>query len=152
MRTRIPSLSAYVEICYGAESNLRFEDHSILSCCGVQQGDPLCPLCFSLALHSLVKWIQEQVPDHLINAWYLDDGTLCGTARDLSSALAIIEEHGTSHSLHLNWTKSPLHILEGSTPTSNPLPLDIPPLRSDLSYWIPPLGLHPFVSQEILAR
>ena len=105
VRSCMPSLSDYVEMCYGAQSNLRFGDHSILSCYGVQQSDPLGPLCFSLALHFLVEKIKEQVPDLLINAWYLDDGTLCSTVRDLSSALAIIEEHGPSRGLHLNRTK-----------------------------------------------
>ena len=34
--------------------------------------------------------------------WYLDDGTLCGSLRDLSAAFDIIESIGPSRGLHLN--------------------------------------------------
>ena len=57
VRRCIPSMSAWMEMCYGAQSFLRFGEQSILSCCVVQQGDPLGPLGFSLALHPLVEKI-----------------------------------------------------------------------------------------------
>ena len=48
-------------------------DHSINSCSGVQQGDPLGPLGFAL------MWSKSFVSKSLLlNAWYLDDGTLVG--------------------------------------------------------------------------
>ncbi len=47
VRARIPSLSAWVECCYGSQPYLHFGDHIILSRCGVQQGDPLGPLLFA---------------------------------------------------------------------------------------------------------
>ena len=76
---RLPGLSSWVEFCYSTESHLFFGDHSLLSCCGVQQGDPLGPLCFALTLQPIVERIKREVPNLLCNIWYLDDGTLCGT-------------------------------------------------------------------------
>ena len=83
IRDHIPALSRWVENCYGAQPFLHFGDHTILSCCGVQQGDPLGPLCFALTLQPIVERIKREVPNLLINAWYLDDRTLCGQAEDL---------------------------------------------------------------------
>ena len=73
---------------------LHLSRHTIPSCCGVQQGNPLVPLCFALTLHSVIEKIKREVPDLLINVWYLDDGTLCGSSDDLLKALNIIEEEG----------------------------------------------------------
>ena len=57
----------------------------------MQQGDPLGRLAFALALHPLVEKIQAEIPALLMNAWYLNDGTLCSSLADLSSVLGIIE-------------------------------------------------------------
>ena len=50
--------------------------------------------------------IKEKVPGLLINAWYLDDGTICGSSRDLQKALDIIEEDRSACGLHPNRAKS----------------------------------------------
>ena len=67
-----------------------FWDVIIHSCSSVQQGDPLGPLGFSLALQPLVESIKAEVPNLNINVWYLEDGTLCGNPADLAAALEII--------------------------------------------------------------
>ena len=56
---------------------------SIHSCCGIQQRDPLGPLGFALTLHPIVECIKTKVPYLLLNAWYLNDGTLVGSSGDL---------------------------------------------------------------------
>ena len=112
VRARIPSMASWMECCYGAQPLLHFGDHTISSCCGVQQGDPLGPLGFALALHPIVERIKREVPGLLINVWYLDDGSLCGPAEDLITALAIIEEYYPSRGLHLNKSKSFLFVLK----------------------------------------
>ena len=68
----------------------------------MQQGDPLGSLAFAVALHPIVDRIKREVPNLLINVWYLDDGTLCGSKDNLLHALRIIEEDGPSRGLHLN--------------------------------------------------
>ncbi len=39
VRARIPSMAAWMESCYGVQPILQLGDHTILRCCGVQQGD-----------------------------------------------------------------------------------------------------------------
>ncbi len=90
-RNHIPSLSPWIEACYSCQSNLLMGNYSVLSCCGVQQGDPLGPLGFALTLPPIVGLIQSGVPGLSINAWYLDDVTLVRSPNDLLSVLEIIE-------------------------------------------------------------
>ena len=104
-------MAAWLECCYGSQPLLHLGKHTILSQCGVQQGDRLGPLAFALSLHPVVERIKQEVPGLLINAWYLDDGTLCGSARDLCAALAIVED-GLARGLFLNKRKSLLFVPE----------------------------------------
>ena len=152
VRARIPSMSAWLEMCYGAQPLLQFGDYTILSCSGVQQGDPLGPLGFALALHPLVEKINEQVPGLVINAWYLDDGTLCDSARDLQAALTIIEGEGPALGLHLNRAKSLLYIPEGASPATNPLPPDIPTTSEGFVLLGSPIVSPSFLESVILRR
>ena len=109
IRERIPSLSPWMESCYGGRSILHLGEEKILSCCRVQQGDPLVPLGFALALQPVVERIKAEVPGLKLNAWYLDDGTLCGSPADLMAALRIVEQDGPPRGLNLNHMKSALH-------------------------------------------
>ncbi len=109
-RKHIPSLSPWIEACYSSQPNLLLGSHSLLSCSGVQQGDPLGPLGFALTLQPIIDRIQSEVPGLALNAWYLDDGTLIGSPNDLLSALEIIERVGPGIGLHLNKAKSLLYI------------------------------------------
>ena len=79
-------MASWLECCYGSQPPpppLPGKLYTMLSCCGVQQGDPLGPLGFALALHPIIEKVIRSVPGLLINTWYLDDGTLCGSATDL---------------------------------------------------------------------
>ena len=94
---------------------------SILSSRGVQQGDPLGPLGFALALQPIVHRIEREVPGLLVNTWYLDDGTLCGSLEDLAAALSIIESEGPPRGLLLNRSKS-LIASPANSSVDHPLP------------------------------
>ena len=107
-----------MECSYGSQPSLLLDNRPILSCCGVQQGDPLGPLGFALVLHSVIEKIKESVPGLLINVWYLDDGTLCGTEQELAIALSIIELEGPPRGLFLNKSKSLIY-----TPATPPSPI-----------------------------
>ncbi|GKC34088.1 RNA-directed DNA polymerase, eukaryota, reverse transcriptase zinc-binding domain protein [Tanacetum coccineum] len=74
---RCPAISRWVEFCYSNPARLYYGEHTLWSCQGVQQGDPLGPLLFSLVLHPLICKIRDSFSLSL-HAWYLDDGTIVG--------------------------------------------------------------------------
>ena len=63
---------------------------------GVQQGDPLGTLLFSLVLDKVVSEITANsvCADLSYHAWYLDDGVLAGPRPAVLQALSIIQEIG----------------------------------------------------------
>ncbi|KAL5515639.1 hypothetical protein EMCRGX_G000834 [Ephydatia muelleri] len=73
---------------------------------GVQQGDPLGPLLFSLVLNILVSEISSRGDCSLnYHAWYLDDGALAGPGSSVYNILAMLQELGPSLGLHVNIRK-----------------------------------------------
>ena len=65
IRARIPSSAGWMESGYSSQPYLHLGSDTILSCCGVQQGDPFGPLGFCLTLHPIVECIQAEVPSLL---------------------------------------------------------------------------------------
>ncbi len=68
VRQHLPGLSAWIESCYAGQPLLHLGKDTILSCVGVQQGDPLG---FALTLHPIIKIMKAEVPTLNLNAWYL---------------------------------------------------------------------------------
>ena len=70
----MPGIAAFTNSCYSQHSQL-FNDNFVLSSeSGIQQGDPLGPLLFSLTLWPIIEKIQETAPELQQLSWYLDDG------------------------------------------------------------------------------
>ena len=133
-------MASWLECCYGSEPPLHLGNRTILSCCGVQQGDPLGPLGFALALHPVIEKVKRSVPGLRINTWYLDDGTLCGSATDLRTALEIIEAEGPLRGLSLNRSKSLLYAPADSSLSNNVFPPDIPVTNGGFKLLGSPVG------------
>ena len=152
VRAQIPSLSPWMECCYGNHSLLHLQDVSIHSCCGVQQGDPLGPLGFALALQPIIEQISSRVPNLKVNAWYLDDGTLVGSPSDLFQALSIIELEGPTMGLSLNRSKSLLFTSGNINFAFNPLPPDIPRAVEGFGLLGCPVGSPSFCRSFVLKR
>ena len=56
-----PGLAPWADVCYSEASWLLFGDKKLKRCRGIQQGDPLGPALFSLAIHSRIVAAKESV-------------------------------------------------------------------------------------------
>ena len=93
VKSELPCLYPFIFQSYSKQSCLFFNGSPIQSAEGVQQGDPLGPLCFSLAIQGLISKLTSE-----LNLWYLDDGTLAGrpdlVRADFESIIAAQESLG----------------------------------------------------------
>ncbi|RKP15603.1 hypothetical protein ROZALSC1DRAFT_26279 [Rozella allomycis CSF55] len=97
-----PGILEWVNFCYHQPSLLFINQRHFLSAEGVQQGDPLGPLLFSLVLQELILNVKERCPELYMNAWYLDDRFIAGKVDVVHKAFEFIKNEGNSLGLHLN--------------------------------------------------
>ena len=121
-----PDMYAWVAWCYQDVTHLVFHDHVVASAEGVQQGDPLGPLIFSLVVHELVVRIHKECPGLHLHAWYLDDGVIAGPTAVVRRALEIIHEDGPKNGLNLNLKKCELISCQGNRASLDIFPAEIP--------------------------
>ncbi len=124
---RFPVLLRYAAAAYGEPTVLLFGgQHVIASSAGVQQGDPLGPLFFSLVLarvwSSAVSCDAFPAADISLAGWYLDDGVIGGSPTALAKVLSLLEEHGQAAGLRLNRSKCELRV---TTMDHRELPADV---------------------------
>lgn len=112
IQLELPEIYGYMYQCYGSPSKLMYGNDEILSCVGCQQGDPLGPVIFSLAIHPIISQLQSE-----LNIWYLDDGTIGGTAASVKADLDTILKRFSEIGLTLNSNKCEIFISESISPT-----------------------------------
>ena len=95
-----PDLFPLAYSSYASSSLLFWGDQVIESAEGVQQGDPLGPLLFCLAIHPLVSQLESE-----FCVWYLDDGTIGGPSELLFEDLQSVVHEGAALGLFLNEQK-----------------------------------------------
>ena len=100
VQTHLPFLAPWVVKIYIQDLFLFAGEKVLLSKTGVQQGDPLAMLLFAIAIHSIIKKIQE-LANIKLNVWYADDGTIIGDITSVASAVRIMEEEGPKIGFHL---------------------------------------------------
>ena len=61
LRRIAPGIVPWVDFCYKSQSRLLLGPRQIISARGIQQGDPLGPALFSLAIHSAIVQAKNQV-------------------------------------------------------------------------------------------
>ena len=77
---RTPEIAKLSFLAYSKPSLVIASAHSITSSTGVQQGDPIDPLLFALAVDQIASGV-----DSKLNVWYLDDATLGGSPESVLS-------------------------------------------------------------------
>jgi len=80
-------LLVYVSASYESPSSLAFGQFILSSEEGVQQGDPLGPLLFSMALDGVLR-----LPNFYLAEAYLDDVVLGGKAESLGAEFAKLRD------------------------------------------------------------
>ena len=115
--TFFPKILPWVVWCYGTHPLLWHPQGQLCSELGVQQGDPLGPLLFSLVLQKLAASndTDDECIDLLFHAWYLDDGVLAGNRLAVSRAFFLIQELGPALGFHINLGKCELFARRGNT-------------------------------------
>ena len=106
-RHNFPGLSRWVEWCYSQPSHLIFGPSKLSSQSGVQQGDPLGPFLFALALQPLLRRVaagRSQSGLQLVFS-YLDDLCLAGNQKEVSEAFSALRIAARQIGLEFNITK-----------------------------------------------
>ena len=98
-----PELYKFCHLAYAQSSFLKFGPHILLSEEGVQQGDPLGPLCFCLTIHELLMSLSSKLA-----IGFLDDCTLGGYLDTVVEDLKLIGNEGARLGLSLNVSKCEL--------------------------------------------
>jgi hypothetical protein len=101
--SKLPELYQFCLLAYGQHSFLSFGSDLILSEEGAQQGDPLGPLLFCLAVQALLLSLSS-----MLTLGYMDDFMLGGPEKEVSADVELIIKKGTEIGLNLNLAKCEL--------------------------------------------
>ena len=104
--TRYKSLYFLINEAFSNPSTLFAGEHRIPSSRGIQQGDPLGPALFALAVDKIAKNVSSE-----LNIWYLDDATIGGQASSVFNDATKIINAFKEIGLQINFNKFELFIL-----------------------------------------
>ena len=150
-REKLPQLYRWVEYCYALPAHLFFGEVVLASAAGVQQGDPLGPLLFSLVLHPLALRIEKEFPKLDLCVWYLDDGTIVGDVSDVHTVFELIRKEGPALGLHLNVKKN--EIWWPSRAEGDPFPKDVDRVSNEgVKLLGAPIGGKAFTSEFVVKK
>ena len=152
LQTSFPELLPWFRWCYETPAALFCQGSLLpfLSSTGVQQGDPLGPFLFAIALRSCCARLKQTIPQAL-SIWYLDDGTIVGTPEQIGKAWQIIVEESARIGLSVNLEKCELFFAGLNIPTLLPQITKRPGMGFELlgSPIGPPSFCNSFVSKRV---
>ncbi|XP_047029514.1 uncharacterized protein LOC124637199 [Helicoverpa zea] len=105
VKNEIPKLYKFLWQCYRHSTKLLYKDKVLDSAVGCQQGDPLGPAIFSLAINPIIRQLNSK-----FNVWYLDDGILGGDADTVADDFRLLIQKFDSIGLQLNLSKCEIFI------------------------------------------
>jgi hypothetical protein len=97
---QVPEIYAYCHLAYSETTMLKYNNRSISSDEGIQQGDPLGPTLFCLTIHPMLQSLSSE-----LRVGYMDDITLGGPEDVVAQDVSQIKNEGNSFGVHLNITK-----------------------------------------------
>ena len=155
-----PEMAPWVNWCYQEKSYLfvsnRETFETIESTNGAQQGDPLGPLLFAIALQKILREIHAELTELDIklsmNCWFLDDGTVAGTPEAIAKFIELLTEKGPSIGLLLNLQKSTLIWPSNSQSGKHLLPPTIPIASEGIKCLGIPIGTLEHVEETLRRR
>lgn len=100
IKNKILDCYPYLWQCYSQNSKLVYKNNLIFSQVGCQQGDPLGPAIFSLAIHPIITNLKSK-----LNMWYLDDGTFGGDVETVLDDFLFLKEKFNEIGLQINSNK-----------------------------------------------
>ena len=104
----MPGISVFTNSFHSQHSQLFYDKFVVSGESGIQQGDPLGPLLFSLTLWPIIEKIQKTSPELQQHSWYLDDGVLVGSEDDLIRSWDLLCQLGPDRGLHVRVDKCQL--------------------------------------------
>jgi len=98
-----PEIAGWIEWLYGSPTMLSYGEKLVTSASGVQQGDPLGPYLFSLAIAPVLAELDAK--GLLGNFWYLDDGVIAGPAAKVDDAYNLLSRRFADIGLRVKVSK-----------------------------------------------
>lgn len=110
LKEHFPELVRWFRFCYAEPARLFCQSRLLPfgSAAGVQQGDPLGPFLFALALAPCNERLIRELGEEALSVWYLDDGTIAGPREVVLRAWGIIVEECGFVNLRLKFSKCEL--------------------------------------------
>ena len=139
-----PELYNYVVSMYGVQAILTFGSKCIRSEEGTQQGDPMGPVLFSLALKIVTDKLKKKLPKLTMNRWYLDDGYIGSKVKEVISAFKIVRDVGESVGLHLRIEKCELFYPAGEPVKLDSFPSKVKLIKDGIEVIGAPIGSESF--------
>ena len=127
-----PDCCPWVSWCLQSSSYVSFKSEIIPCANGVQQGEPMSPLLFCVAIDPAIQALSKV--DGLSQLWYLDDGLFYGPPSVVATALTRLKELLPALHLSINLAKCEIYSANGIGVDFPPELRDIPIFRDQRSW------------------